>query len=93
MDSTQGVGAGGAGRQAPRRRLSDREGFLAAAFLLPSIVYIIALVALPFFLAIAFSLSDVTAGNPDFDGVGFRNFQRIFDDPVFWTSLRNTLVF
>ncbi|MGZ4619181.1 MAG: carbohydrate ABC transporter permease [Frankiaceae bacterium] len=93
VDSTQGVGAGGAGRQAPRRRLSDREGFLAAAFLLPSIVYIIALVALPFFLAIAFSLSDVTAGNPDFDWVGFRNFQRIFDDPVFWTSLRNTLVF
>ena len=81
------------GPPAARRRLSDREGFLAAALLLPSIVYIIALVALPFFLAIAFSLSDVTAGDPGFDWVGFRNFQRIFDDPVFWTSLRNTLVF
>jgi multiple sugar transport system permease protein len=76
-----------------RRRLSDHEGFLSAALLLPSIVYILALVAFPFFLSIAFSLSDVTAGNPDFDWVGFRNFQRIFDDPVFWTALRNTLVF
>jgi multiple sugar transport system permease protein len=76
-----------------RRRLSDRDGFLAWAFLLPSVVYIIALVALPFFLAIAFSFSDVTAGDPSYDWAGVRNYQRIFDDPVFWRSLGNTFVF
>jgi len=77
----------------PRRRLSDRDGFLAWAFLLPSVVYIVALVAVPFFLAIAFSFSDVTSGDPSFDWGGLRNYQRIFDDPVFWRSLRNTFVF
>jgi multiple sugar transport system permease protein len=76
-----------------RRRFADRDGVLAWVFLLPSVVYIIALVALPFGLAIAFSLSDVTAGDPSFDWVGFRNFSRAFDDPVFWRSLGNTLVF
>jgi len=76
-----------------RRRLSDRDGVLAWLFLLPSVVYIVALVAIPFVLAIAFSFSDVTAGDPSFDWAGLRNYQRIFDDPVFWRSLQNTLVF
>ncbi len=75
------------------RRLADREGLLAWLFLLPSVIYIIALVAIPFFMAIAFSFSDVTAGNAGFDWVGLRNYRRVFDDPVFWLSLRNTVVF
>lgn len=76
-----------------RRRLADREGFLARLFLLPSVVYIIGLVAVPFFLALAFSFSDITTGDPSLDFVGLRNFRAIFDDPVFWRSFRNTLVF
>ncbi len=76
-----------------RRRLADRDGLLAWLFLLPSVVYIVALVAIPFFLAIAFSFSDVTAGDPSFDWAGLRNYRGIFDDPVFWQSLRNTFVF
>jgi multiple sugar transport system permease protein len=77
----------------PRRQLRDREGFLAWAFLAPTVVYIVALVAIPFMLAIAFAFSDVTTGDPSFDWVGLRNFDAIFDDPVFWRSLRNTFVF
>jgi multiple sugar transport system permease protein len=76
-----------------RRRLADNEGLLAVWFLFPSIVYVIALVAVPFFLAIGFSFSDVTAGDPTFHWVGLRTFQRALDDPVFWRSLRNTFVF
>jgi multiple sugar transport system permease protein len=77
----------------PRRRLSDSEGFLAWVLLLPSVIYILALVAVPFFLAIAFSLSDVTAGDPSFDWAGFANFEAVFADPVFWRSLWNTFLF
>jgi multiple sugar transport system permease protein len=77
----------------PRTGWTDREGFLAWAFLLPSVVYILALVGVPFFLAIAFSFSDVTTGDPSFDWAGVRNYARAFDDPVFWQSLRNTIVF
>jgi multiple sugar transport system permease protein len=76
-----------------RTPLADREGFLAWAFLLPSVLYILALVAVPFVLAIAFAFSDVTAGDPSFDWAGLRNFRRAFDDPVFWRSLGNTLLF
>jgi multiple sugar transport system permease protein len=83
----------GAGDASGRARWADREGFLAWAFLLPSVGYILALVAVPFFLAIAFSFSDVTAGDPSFDWVGLRNYARVFEDPVFWQSLRNTVVF
>jgi multiple sugar transport system permease protein len=78
---------------APRRQLKDREGFLAWAFLAPSVVYIVALVAVPFGLAIGFAFSDVTAGDPSYDWAGLSNFNAIFDDPVFWRSLRNTFVF
>jgi multiple sugar transport system permease protein len=76
-----------------RRRLADRDGALAWLFLMPSVVYIVGLVAIPFALAVGFAVSDVTAGDPSFDFVGARNFTAIFHDPVFWRSLRNTLVF
>ncbi|MPZ80915.1 MAG: ABC transporter permease subunit [Actinophytocola sp.] len=80
-------------KELARRRIADRDGVLAWLFLLPSVVYIIALVAIPFALAIGFAFSDVSAGDPSFDWVGFRNFARAFDDPVFWRSLGNTFVF
>lgn len=76
-----------------RPGLADREGFLAWALLLPSVVYILALVGVPFLLAIAFAFSDVTTGDPSYDFVGLTNFTAIFDDAVFWRSLVNTLVF
>lgn len=77
----------------PRARLADREGPLAWLFLMPTVVYIVALVGVPFVMAIAFAFSDVAAGDWSLDFVGWAAFQRAFDDPVFWQSLRNTLVF
>lgn len=78
---------------APRRRLADRDGLLGRLFLVPTVVYIVALVAVPFFLAIAFAFSDVTSGDTSYDWVGFRNFDAVFDDPVFWQALGNTFIF
>jgi multiple sugar transport system permease protein len=84
-------------RRAPvaevRLKMADRDGFLAWLFLVPTVVYIIALVGIPFVLAIAFAFSDVTTGDSSFQWVGLKNFQLIFQDPVFWTSLWNTLWF
>jgi multiple sugar transport system permease protein len=74
-----------------RRYFFDRDGVLAPLMLLPSVVYIVALVAVPFFLAIAYSLSDVTVGDPSFDYVGLRNFRAVLKDPVFRRSLTNSL--
>lgn len=75
-----------------RRYLLDREGVLAPLMLLPSIVYISALVGIPFFLAIAYSLSDVTVGDPSFDFVGLRNFRAVLQDPVFRQALANSVL-
>lgn len=76
-----------------RRRLADREGPLAWLLLLPAVVYVVALVGVPFVLAIGFAFSDVTAGDPSYDWAGLDAYRRVFDDPVFWQALRNTLVF
>ena len=92
-DSAVGAPTMGARIAGARRRAADREGLLAPLFLVPSIVYIIGLVVVPFILALLFAFSDVTTGDPSVDFVGLRNFRAIFDDPVFWRSFRNTLVF
>ena len=76
-----------------RARVTDREGLLARLMLLPAIVYILALVAIPFVVAIAYSFSDVTAGDPSFDWVGLENYRANLDDPVFTRSLWNTFFF
>ncbi len=76
-----------------RRSLADREQPLSWLLLAPTVVYILALVAFPFFLAIAYSFSDVTVGDPSFDWAGLRNYRRAFADPVFWEALANTVVF
>ncbi|HVF13151.1 MAG TPA: hypothetical protein VM942_01060, partial [Acidimicrobiales bacterium] len=79
-----------AGGRRPRYLL-DREAVLGTLLLTPAVVYILALVAVPFFLAIGFSLSDVTVGDPSFDYVGLRNFRAVLRDPVFLRALRNSL--
>ena len=76
----------------PKRYLFEQERVLAPLLLSPSILYIFALVAIPFFLAIAYSLSDVTIGDPSLDFVGLDNFRRVLDDAVFRRSLRNSVV-
>ncbi|HEX5509673.1 MAG TPA: hypothetical protein VFX37_14320, partial [Pseudolabrys sp.] len=44
--------------------LADRDGAVGTIMLAPAIIYVAGLVAIPFFLAVALSLSDATVGNP-----------------------------
>lgn len=71
----------------------DNERFVGAMFLLPTILYIILLVGLPFVLAILFSLTDVTVGNTDLNWVGLKNFENVWNVSTFQTALVNTFVF
>jgi multiple sugar transport system permease protein len=73
--------------------LADREGFLGTLLLLPAVVYIVALVGVPFFLAIAFSLTDVTVGDTSLDFVGLENFRRVIRTPQFRRALLDSFVF
>jgi multiple sugar transport system permease protein len=72
---------------------SDKEDLLGPLFLFPAVVYIIALVGIPFIIAIAYSVTDVTVGNTDLNFVGLQNFQAILKTPQFTQSLRNTIMF
>jgi multiple sugar transport system permease protein len=60
--------------------------------LLPSIVYILGLVAIPFALSIAYSLSTATIGNPAIHWRGLGNFVDAVHDPTFRHSLFNSIV-
>jgi multiple sugar transport system permease protein len=75
-----------------RRFLLERDGVLGPLMLAPSVIYIVALVGIPFVLAIAYSLSDITVGNPSLHFVGLKNFRNILEDRVFLRSLRNSVV-
>lgn len=75
------------------RFLADREGLLGTLFLGPAVLYIIGLVGVPFFLAIAFSLSDATVGDASLDFIGFRNFANVIRTPQFQRALINTFFF
>jgi multiple sugar transport system permease protein len=69
------------------------ERWLGTLMLAPAVIYIAALVGFPFLLAIFYSVSDVTVGNHTPSFVGLQNFRRILEDPTFWRSLQNAIVF
>lgn len=73
--------------------LIDSERLLAPLLIAPAILYIVVLVGIPFLLAIYYSLSDATTGDPSLNFVGLRNFVAILEDPVFRRSLKNTFIF
>ncbi|WP_345354960.1 sugar ABC transporter permease [Actinoallomurus liliacearum] len=81
---------------APRARrrgaLADREGLLTWLFLLPSVIYLTALVLLPVALAVALALSGVTAAAPAYRFTGVRHFGSLLGDGAFWRALGDTLL-
>ncbi|HEV2106694.1 MAG TPA: sugar ABC transporter permease [Thermomicrobiales bacterium] len=83
----------GAAAEDDDRYLLDREGFLGPLLLLPTVIYIFALVGIPLVLAVLYSLSDVTVGNQSLDFVGFENFVDVARSGTFQQALRNTLIF
>ena len=75
------------------RRFIDDERWLGRLLIAPAVIYIVALVGFPFVLAIYYSLSDATVGSSTLHFVGLRNFRSIMDNPTFWESMRNSIVF
>ncbi|HZA01708.1 MAG TPA: sugar ABC transporter permease [Hyphomicrobiaceae bacterium] len=80
-------------RGAVWQRLADDDRWLLRAMLAPAIVFIIALVGVPFLLSLFYSVSDATVGSRETHFVGLENFKRIVSSPTFWTALQNTLIF
>jgi multiple sugar transport system permease protein len=75
------------------RLLLNRPAGLGALMILPAVLYIALIVGAPFFLALYYSVSDVSAGSRDLHFVGLRNFANIVGASNFRTALHNTFVF
>lgn len=73
--------------------IRDQAGLLAKLMIAPAILYVIAMIGIPFILALMYSLSDATTGDPNFRFVGLRNFAAALADPVFRLSMKNTFFF
>ena len=73
------------------RRLMIRETTTSYLFLAPFLVFFIMFVIYPMFMCVYTSFFDATMGREDIF-VGFQNYKTLFNDPVFWVALKNTLI-
>ncbi len=91
MKSTTVITAAPTARAGETIRRSDRR--LGVLMLMPAVLYIGLLVAIPFMLAVFLSLTNSSAGSLQFSFVGLQNFRSVLGNAVFQRSLRNTFVF
>jgi multiple sugar transport system permease protein len=75
------------------RFLLDREEWLGPLLIGPAVLYIVLLIGFPFFLALYYSVSNITMGSRTLEFVGLKNFAAIVGTSNFRTSLWNTFVF
>jgi multiple sugar transport system permease protein len=80
--------------QPARVRFSiDEADFLGALLVAPAILFIVALVAVPFFLALYYSVSAYNMGTLSFSFIGLQNFIDVTKSAIFRQALVNTFVF
>lgn len=60
---------------------------------LPAILYVIALIGVPFVLAVLYAFGDVKVGSVGYHFVGLANFKSILYSPTFRRSLLNSVIF
>lgn len=65
--------------------------FIAGFLALPLAIYGVFVIS-PFVQAIYYSFTDWTGLSPDFKMVGFQNYQRLWDDEVFWKSVGHNVL-
>ncbi|MFI9769505.1 carbohydrate ABC transporter permease [Streptomyces sp. NPDC052415] len=81
-------------RRARPTRTRRRERLTAVGMATPAIVLLIVFLVVPVVLAFALAFTDARLISPTpARFVGLRNFRLLFEDPVFYKSLRNTAYF
>ena len=75
-----------------RKRSSGVPVYVPFLFLLPAIILLVAFRYIPAFSAVYHSFTDWTGTNKA-SFVGLAQYQALFADPIFWTSLRNVLLY
>jgi len=81
-------------RRGGLRRTRHAEARAARAFVAPAVVLLLVFFFVPVLLCFVLSLTNarlISPQGPQY--VGLDNFVRLFSDPLFWRSLRNTVYF
>ncbi len=73
-------------------RLKYDRNYLGFWFMFPAMAFLLLFLAYPLVLGIYMSFTDVRIGRPG-QFIGVENYQWMFDDPVFWLSVFNTLLY
>ena len=60
---------------------------------LPAIIYVLALIGVPFALAFFYSVGDVKVGSVGYHFVGLHNFRSVLQSPTFLIAVRNSFLF
>ena len=72
-------------------RLVVQENIAGYLFMLPFLLFFVGFVVYPMFMCIYTSFFDATMNREDIF-IGFQNYVDLFNDPVFWKALTNTLI-
>lgn len=62
-------------------------------YLLPTLLLVAVLLAIPIFMVIGYAFFDNVIVNPTPKFVGLENFKKLFADDDFWVAVKNTLIF
>ena len=77
-----------------KRARRGREGLTGALMVSPAILLLIVFFFVPVGLCFALAFTNARLISPEPARIiGFENFSRLFSEPLFWKSLRNTLYF
>ena len=77
-----------------KRARRGREGLTGALMVSPAVLLLIVFFFIPVGLCFALAFTNARLISPEpAKVIGFENFSRLFSDPLFWKSLRNTLYF
>ena len=78
-------------RKTPRN-LATMKKMEPYIWLLPSVVLMVVMILVPIFTVFRISMLKVGRSGKLGDFNGFTNYLEVFDDPVFWMTLKNTVV-
>ena len=76
-----------------RRFRLPRDAALGYLLLAPAALLLLLLVAYPFLTAVVMSLQRKLIGQAEAPFIGLGNYAALLSDPVFWTVVRNVLIF
>ena len=74
------------------KALVRRETISAYLFLLPSLIFFIGFVVIPMIMCVVFSLQEMGLDSSATKFIGFANYVKMAQDPIFWKGFLNTVI-